>query len=97
MSALNNPKAIAVELAIINDPATAEERPAIVDLIDRLHAATSAQELSELHTKLLVRYLARQRLRDELNDDKTSVRGQIAALADKTGSLGIDVVRVGRS
>src|SRR5450755_3646965 len=39
MDALANPKAIANELAIINDPATANEQPVLVELVGRLHAA----------------------------------------------------------
>ena len=64
--ALANPKTIANELAVINDPATAKEQPVLVELVSQLHAASSATELFALHTKLLARYLARQRFRGEL-------------------------------
>ena len=81
MGALDNPKVIASELAILNDPLTAEERPVIAELVAELHAASGVEEYSRLHTKLLVRYLARQRIRDELEVERTSVRHRIAALA----------------
>jgi hypothetical protein len=77
MDALANPKAIANELAIINDPATAREQPVLVDLVGRLHAARSVKDLLALHTKLLARYLARQRARGELELDKTRVESEM--------------------
>lgn len=84
MDALANPKAIANELAIINDPATANEQPVLVDLVGRLHAARSVKDLFALHTELLARYLARQRARGELELDKTRVESEIGELAAQT-------------
>src|SRR3954471_9615233 len=54
MGLLDNRKAIENELAIINDPLTAEERPAIVELVAQLHVATGVDDFFDLHTKLLV-------------------------------------------
>jgi hypothetical protein len=81
---LVNPRAVANELAIINDPATAKEQPVLVEFVSQLHAASSASDLFALHTKLLARYLARQRLRDELRLDKSKVKSEIGELAAKT-------------
>jgi hypothetical protein len=81
---LVNPKAVANELAIINDPAMAKEQPVLVELVSQLHAASSATDLFALHTKLLARYLARQRLRGELGLDKSKVKSEIGELAAKT-------------
>ncbi len=79
-----NPKAIAHELAIINDSATAKEQPVLVELVSQLHAASSAADLSALHTKLLARYLARQRFRGELELDKSRVESEIRELAARS-------------
>lgn len=84
MDALANSKAIANELAIINDPATANEQPVLVELVGRLHAARSVKDLFALHTKLLARYLARQRARGQLELDKTRVESEIGELAAQT-------------
>ena len=74
-------KAIERELEIINDPLTGEERPRIVELLRQLHAASSLDEFFNLHTKLLARYLVRQRSRDELESDKRALQNRLAALA----------------
>ena len=66
MGALANPKAIANELAIINDPATANEQPVLVELVGLLHAATGVKDFLALHTELLARHLVRQRARGVL-------------------------------
>jgi hypothetical protein len=73
-----NRKAIAKETALVNHPATADERPVLVELLEQLHSATDPAAFSALHTKLLARYLARQRLRDELKAAKSA--GTIATL-----------------
>lgn len=75
MRPLNNPKAIADELAILNHPLTAEERPAIVELVGQLRAADGIEEYFDLHLKLLARYLSRQRVRGELEADGIAVPG----------------------
>jgi hypothetical protein len=82
--ALANPKAITNELEIINDPATAREQSVLVELVSQLHAASSATDLFALHTKLLARYLARQRFRGELELDKSKVESEIQELAAQT-------------
>jgi hypothetical protein len=84
MGPLNNPKAIAAELAILNHPLTGEERPAIVELVGQLHAADSIEEYFDLHLKLLVRYLSRQRVRGQLEADRVAVRNQIRELVAQT-------------
>jgi hypothetical protein len=84
MGPLNNPKAIADELAILNHPVTAEERPAIVELVRQLHAADGTEEFFDLHLKLLVRYLSRQRVRGELEADRIVVRDRIRDLVAQT-------------
>ncbi len=78
MGTLDNRKAVEREFAIINDPITAEERLAVVELLGQLHAATSMDEFFNLHTKLLARDLARQRIREA---DRTAVGDRIRALS----------------
>jgi hypothetical protein len=92
MGTLDNRKAIENELAIINDPLTAEERPVIVELIGLLHAANSVDEFFNLHTKLLVRYLARQRAREELEAQRTGIRDRIRDLAAQSPTP-VDAIR----
>lgn len=75
-----NRKAIAREMALVNHPATADERPVLVELLEQLHSAADPAAFSALHTKLLARYLGRQRLRDELKAEKSAVAGTIATL-----------------
>jgi hypothetical protein len=84
MGPLNNPKAIADELAILNHPLTAEERPTIVELVGQLHAADGIEDYFDLHVKLLARYLSRQRLRGELEADRIAVRDRIRELVAET-------------
>jgi hypothetical protein len=74
-------KAIKRELEIINDPLTGEERSRTVELLRQLHAASSIDEFFKLHTKLLARYLVRQRFRDELESHMRAVQNRLAALA----------------
>src|SRR4051812_34536363 len=84
MSPLNNPKAIADELAILNHPLTAEERPTIVELVGQLHAADGIEDYFDLHVKLLARYLSRQRVRVELEAERIAVRDRIRELVAET-------------
>jgi hypothetical protein len=84
MGPLNNPKAIADELAILNHPLTAEERPAIVELVGQLHAADGIEEYFDLHLKLLAHYLSRQRVRGELEATRIAVRDRIRDLVART-------------
>src|SRR3954466_309686 len=84
MGPLNNPKAIADELAILNHPLTAEERPAIVELVGQLHAADGIDEYFGLHLKLLARYLSRQRVRGEVEGERIVVRDRIRDLVAQT-------------
>ena len=81
MATVAHRKAIERELEIINDPLTGEERPRVAELVRQLHAASSVDEFFNLHTKLLARYLVRQRFRDELEADRRAVETRIAALA----------------
>lgn len=81
MGALDNRKAITKELGIVNHPATLEEAPVLVDLVGQLHAAAGVAELSALHARLLARYLARQRVRDDLEIEKANTRSRIVALS----------------
>jgi hypothetical protein len=76
-----NRKAIAREMALVNHPATALEHSVLVELLEQLHAAGDPADLVALHTKLLARYLRRQRLRDELKAAKSEVAASIAKLA----------------
>jgi hypothetical protein len=92
MRSLNNRKAIEDELAIVNHPLTAEERPAIVELVGLLHAATGVEEYFELHLKLLVHYLSRQRVRGELEAERIGVRDRIRDLVAQT-SKPLDAIR----
>jgi hypothetical protein len=69
-----NRKAIAREMALVNHPATALEQPVLVELLEQLHAAADPADFVALHTKLLARYLSRQRLRDVL--EGCEVRGR---------------------
>lgn len=92
MGTLDSRKTIENELAIINDPLTAEERPAIVQLLGQLHGAASVEEFFNLHMKLLARYLTRQRVREELEAERTGVRDRIRALAAQTPKP-VDAIR----
>jgi hypothetical protein len=78
MATVAHRKAIGRELEIINDPLTGEERPRVAELVRQLHAASSVDEFFNLHTKLLARYLVRQRFRDDLEADRRAVETRIA-------------------
>jgi hypothetical protein len=73
--------AVAREMALVNHPATAHERPVLVELLEQLHAADDPADFSALHAELLARYLGRQRVRDELSDAKSAIASTIATLA----------------
>jgi hypothetical protein len=64
MASLTSRRSIDTELAVLNDPATRAEQPVLVEFIRALQAATSPEALYRLHHDLLIRYLARQRVRE---------------------------------
>jgi hypothetical protein len=81
MASPASPKSIAAELAVLNDPATREEQPHLVDFIGRLRSARSSEDFHRLHVDLLARYWARQRVReDEIAPEETKARARLAEL-----------------
>lgn len=80
MSFRPDPKVIDAELAILNDSITAEERPQLVAFIEQLQAATTPDDFFELHRELLVRYWARQRVREELNQERAATQQRLREL-----------------
>jgi hypothetical protein len=88
-----NRKAIAREMALVNHPATALEQPVLVELLEQLHAAADPADFVALHTKLLARYLSRQRLRDVL--EGCEVRGRcLDRQASRPGAPDVGALRV---
>jgi hypothetical protein len=74
-------KAIETEQRILNDPLYYQERPIVVDLIQRLQEAKTANDYFELQRLLIVRLRSRQEIAGQLQAMKQDLQAEIAALA----------------
>lgn len=84
MASLGSPKSIEAELAVLNDPLTAEERVHLVKFIAALQTSETVDDFFKLHRDLLIRYLARQRVREqEIARERDAARAQLSELVKR--------------
>src|SRR3954454_343587 len=76
-------KALARELEILNDELYRNERPIVIELIERLQQARSADDYMQLQIKLIGRAQARQQMADELREAHAELKAQIAELVKR--------------
>ncbi|MCW3013131.1 MAG: hypothetical protein JWO02_223 [Solirubrobacterales bacterium] len=93
MATPDSPKMIRAELAVLNDPLTRAERPHLIAFIEALQAASSPADYHALHRDLLIRYWARQRVREEeLAEQRSEAAERLSCLLGRDPKA-IDEIR----